>query len=107
MRHAVFLTVAGLLCCAAWQSPAANEPPRRPFDVNRRVPWNDSRVVGSPNPPPPYRVRRVFPKLQLPCPIGVAHEPGTDNLLLIHQAVPWGGIGRIVRIKDDQKVEKA
>src|SRR5262249_39497397 len=66
-----------------------------------------SRVVGSPNPPPPYRVRRAFPKLKVPCPIGVAHEPGTDNLLLIHQFWPWGGAGRILRVKDDDGAEKA
>src|SRR5262249_38411002 len=40
-------------------------------------------------------------------PIGVAHEPGTDNLILIHQLVAWTGAGKILRIKDDPNVEKA
>jgi uncharacterized repeat protein (TIGR03806 family) len=65
------------------------------------VPWDTSRVVGSPNPPPPYRVVRTFTKLKIPCPIAVAHQPGSDRLLLIHQMSPWSGHGRVLRVKDD------
>ena len=56
---------------------------------------------GSPNPPSPYRVRRTFPKLDITCPIGVAREPGSDRLLLIHQLRPWSGSGRLLRIQDN------
>ncbi|HYG76416.1 MAG TPA: PQQ-dependent sugar dehydrogenase, partial [Planctomycetota bacterium] len=31
-------------------------------------------------------------------------EPGTNNLLLLHQLWPWGGAGRLLRIKDDKDV---
>src|SRR5262249_36977663 len=77
----------------------------RPYGIDKRVPWDASRVVGSPDPPPPYRVVRAFPKLDVPCPIAVAHEPGTKNLLLVHQHWPWGGAGRILRIPDDDNVK--
>jgi glucose/arabinose dehydrogenase len=116
MRRALVLTAlsAGLLLCVAWAVPAGDPPPApdpvpavKPFGIDKRVPWTTSHVVGSPNPPPPYRVVRAFPKLKVPTPIAVAREPGTDNLLLIHQDWAWGGAGRILRIKDDDNVTEA
>lgn len=44
-----------------------------------------SRVVGSPDPPPPYRVVRAFPKLSLTNPVVVAREPGNQSLWFIDQ----------------------
>src|SRR5437868_390570 len=84
----------------------AGEPANnvRPFGLERRIPWTTSRVIGSPDPPLPYRVRRAFPRLKVPCPIAVAHEPGSDRLLLLHQLFPWNGQGKILRIKDDPDV---
>src|SRR5207248_2495023 len=79
----------------------------KPYGLERRVPWTTSHVVGSPDPPLPYRVRRTFTRLKVPCPIAVAHEPGSDRLLLIHQMSPWSGQGKILRIKDDPDVEQA
>jgi glucose/arabinose dehydrogenase len=79
----------------------------KPYGLERRVPWTTSRVVGSPDPPLPYRVRRTFTRLKVPCPIAVAHEPGSDRLLLIHQMSPWNGQAKILRIKDDPDVEQA
>ena len=43
--------------------PAVVPADDRPFGLQRRFPWNDSRVVGSPDPPLPYKVVRAFPKL--------------------------------------------
>lgn len=77
----------------------------KPYGVEKRVPWTTSRVVGTPDPAPPYQVRRDFAGLKTKLPITVAHEPGTDQLLLINQLWPWVGPGRIVRVKDDGKGE--
>src|SRR5262245_48858828 len=100
--------LAGFLCAvpaAEKKQTQGADAPRSPgFNVEKRVAWDTSRVVGSPEPPSPYRTSRAFPKLKLACPIGVACIPGTDTLLLIHQYTPWGGAGRIVRIKDDDSV---
>ncbi len=74
---------------------------RGPVGIPQRIPWNDSHVIGSPEPPPPYQVQRAFPGLNIPCPIGIAHEPGSDRLWVIHQASAWSGKGRIIRFKDD------
>ena len=44
-----------------------------------------SRVVGSPDPPPPYRVVRAFPKLSLTNPVVVVKEPGSRRLWFVDQ----------------------
>src|SRR3954466_15454198 len=104
------LLPAGLLAGLFLTAPAAETKPaarRTPvFTLDKRIPGPPSHVAGSPEPPHPYRAVRAFPKLKIAAPIGVAHEPGTSNLLLIQQHFPWGGGGRILRIKDEESVEK-
>ncbi|QDV36538.1 PQQ-dependent sugar dehydrogenase [Tautonia plasticadhaerens] len=55
-------------------------PPDRPFGVERRVPWTTSRLVGSPEPPPPFRLDRVFPHIAFQGPVCIAQEPGANRL---------------------------
>jgi glucose/arabinose dehydrogenase len=59
-----------------------------------------SRVVGSPEPPPPYRAVRVMPQRKLSWPIYVATEPGTRRLLFIDQQYSYGP-ARLCRTGDD------
>jgi uncharacterized repeat protein (TIGR03806 family) len=70
-----------------------------PYGVEKRVPLTTSRVVGSPEPPLPYRVRRAFPDLKVNFPIYVTNEPGSDRLLLITQGRSYGQ-ANLVRTKD-------
>ncbi len=35
----------------------------KPYGLERRFPWTTSKVVGSPDPPLPYHVKQIFPKL--------------------------------------------
>src|SRR5262249_52190561 len=65
-----------------------------------------SKVVGSPDPPLPYRPVRAFPNLKLTFPIALDHIPGSDQLLIIAQEKSYGP-ATILRIKDDPAVEKA
>jgi len=81
--------------------PAAEAPAAKSGTAGGRIPWDTSRVVGSPNPPSPYRIVRTFTKLQVVCPIAVAHQPDSDRLLLIQQMRAWTGHGRLLRVKDD------
>jgi len=74
----------------------------KPFGLKQRIPWNDSKVVGTPEPPPPFVVKRVFAKNNLPYTIHVYHEPGTKNLLVLNQISSWVGVGRLQRIKEDE-----
>jgi len=50
-----------------------------------REPWLTSRVIGSPDPPPPYITERVFPKLKFREPVELAPMPGTDRLILVER----------------------
>lgn len=51
-----------------------------------RTPWTSNRVVGSPNPPAPYAVERIFTSLHFTNPVEVAALPGSDRLLVLEQA---------------------
>jgi glucose/arabinose dehydrogenase len=64
-------------------------------------PLTTSRVVGSPDPPAPYRLRRRYPALRLDYPVTAVREPGAERLLAILQDVP-GGASRLVRFRDSE-----
>jgi uncharacterized repeat protein (TIGR03806 family) len=57
-------------------------PVEKPFGLAKRVPWTTSRMVGSPDPPAPYHLERVFPKIKFKGPVCIAQEPGTNRLLV-------------------------
>ena len=50
-----------------------------------RTPWTSNRVTGSPNPPAPYTVERVFPQLTFNNPLDLTFAPGTDRLFIAEQ----------------------
>ena len=75
--------------------------------LDRRIPWTTSRVVGSPEPPPPYRAERVFPKLRIKQPLSFEHEPGTQGYLVIQHLGGWAPPGKILRISDQPDNEAA
>lgn len=50
----------------------------------------DSKVIGSPEPPLPYRPVPAFTHLKLNWPIDVQVEPGTRNLMVIAEAGSYG-----------------
>lgn len=76
----------------------------RPYGLERRMPLTTSTVEGSPDPPLPYRVRRLYPKLKLTNPVMVVVEPDSDRFLTIVQN--WGGgPSQILRFRDDPEVE--
>jgi putative heme-binding domain-containing protein len=83
-RTKAALCAALLTLPAALALPAA--PQERPHGIKVRVPWTTSRVAGSPDPPPPYRVERVFPKLAFKNPTLITNAPGTDRLFVGEQA---------------------
>jgi glucose/arabinose dehydrogenase len=90
--------LAPVLLLVAVASPASE----RPFGLEARVPWNDSRVVGSPEPPPPYKVVRSFPKLTIKQPLSLTPEPGTNRLLILQHLNFWAGPGRLLAVDDNQ-----
>ena len=53
--------------------------------TSERVPWMSSRLVGSPEPPLPFTVERIFPKVALPSPMYLIEEPGSDDLWVVQE----------------------
>ena len=72
------LVVLGLTMVTA----AVADETERPYGLTERTPWTASRVVGSPDPPPPYTVRRAFERLKFDHPLFMAQEPGTERFLV-------------------------
>lgn len=77
-----------LLVAAASFAPPANADETKPFGIKNHIPMTTSRVVGSPEPPLPYRAVRSLPKLQVDWPIFVTTEPDSDRLIFIHDHRP-------------------
>jgi uncharacterized repeat protein (TIGR03806 family) len=50
-------------------------PVRKATGIDKRVPWTTSNVKGSPEPPPPYKLVRAFPKLKFTEPLEMAFVP--------------------------------
>lgn len=73
--------VLGLNTLATHAAPAqtANDPAS---GIDHRIPWTTSRIIGTPEPPSPYRIERVFPKLNFSNAVDLALVPGTDRLLV-------------------------
>jgi uncharacterized repeat protein (TIGR03806 family) len=100
------LIVAMFIACglvvANWHSIPAEqgdkEPVRKASGLEKRVPWTTSKVIGSPEPPPPYKTEPAFPKLpKFEEPLDLTYAPGTNRLFV---AGRWGKIWSFVNKKD-------
>jgi len=94
---ALILVVVAAVAWGAWQRSNRE----RPNGIAQRVPWVTGRVVGSPDPPLPYRVERVFPKLTFTHPLEMAFEPGGNRIVVVEQA------GKIYSFPNKPEIEKA
>lgn len=57
--------------------------PPKGADTAVRVPWDGSRLVGSPDAAPKYAAVRAFPELTVKHPVAIEREPGTERMFLI------------------------
>src|SRR4051794_9357727 len=76
-------------------------PGAKPYGIDRRTPWTTSRVIGSPDPPPPYQVKRAFPRLKFEQPLYLVPEPGSDRLFLVER------LGKVRVFQDSPQADKA
>jgi uncharacterized repeat protein (TIGR03806 family) len=77
----------------------------RPMGIRNRAPLLTSRVVGSPDPPLPYRTKKAFPHLKLTYPIAVDRIPDSDYLIVILQ--DWSsGPAELLLVRDDPQVSQ-
>jgi len=78
----------------------------KPFGIEKLTTLLTSRVVGSPDPPPPYQVRRAYPKLDITWPMAVRAEPGTRRLYYIAEDNPYGAT-TLLRTLEDAEAGKS
>ena len=76
--------VALLFALAA--QPALSQPApsegEKLYGITQRVEWTTSRVVGSPEPPPPYQLVRAFPQFIFTHPIFIAQDPTSERFFV-------------------------
>ena len=80
MLAAVFATRLG--SAADEGGKPGNSGPTR----SGRTPWTASRVVGTPDPPPPFKVVRAFPNLKFDHPLLIVRYPGGKRLVVGEQS---------------------
>lgn len=76
----------------------------RPYGIDKRIALTTSKVVGFPDPPPPYRIQKVYQQAKIDFPLWVEPIPGTDTLLLMANDTNSGNIA-VYRMKDDANVK--
>jgi len=50
-----------------------------------RTPWTTSRVTGSPNPPAPFTVERLYPQRTFDRPVEFMRQPGSDRWVVMQE----------------------
>src|SRR3954471_7853456 len=70
----------------AWRGSAADDAGQAGKFGSGRKPWTTSRVVGSPDPPAPFKVVRAFPNLKFEHPLLIARIPGSNRFVVGEQA---------------------
>ncbi|MEO1615879.1 MAG: PQQ-dependent sugar dehydrogenase [Planctomycetota bacterium] len=92
LRHcfyAAIFALLGILSCslACEVRMFADEVPPV-LAQKRRVPWTQSRLKGSPEPPPPFRAERIWSQLQFRSPLAFLQVPSRNcNLVLERKGV--------------------
>ncbi len=81
--------------------PAAKQKAQKAAGIDHRVPWTSSKIVGTPEPPPPYRTQQVFPKLKFSEPLAMTWIPGSNRLLIVERR------GKVFTFENSPTVEKA
>jgi uncharacterized repeat protein (TIGR03806 family) len=110
MRKLSLVSLVFILLVALWRAAAVSaptdqdQPVRKPFGLEKRVLWTTSKMIGSPEPPPPYRTERVFPKLHFSEPLDLTYAPGSKRLFVAER---WGKIFSFVNQNDVAKADLA
>ena len=76
ISQALLVTLILVLVCAA-ASTAAETSVLKP----RRA-WTTSRIAGTPEPPPPFRIAPAFPGVRFDKPTSIQELPGEDRILV-------------------------
>ncbi len=66
-----------------------------------RIPWTTSHLTGSPEPPPPFRADRAFPRLAFKAPVALVPFPGGKRYVLVEEK------GMLYTFRNDPACDKA
>lgn len=95
------VVIATLIMLVVESGYTGDSKDEKPFGIAKRIPWTTSRITGSPEPPPPYRVERAFGNLQFKQPVILTNAPATDRLFVVEVA------GRVLSFPNDQNGQQA
>ena len=76
MRILLCVAAIGVVPFFALRAGSTAEPVRKPYGIETRQLWTTSKVKGSPEPPDPYTMKRVYPKLKFNEALEIAAVPG-------------------------------
>lgn len=97
------LLIATLNICSTRVSYSVETVPNKAtakkFGIEKRVPWTTSHVVGSPEPPDPYRVEVAFSKLNFSQPLCIERIPNTDKFVVAER------LGKLFLFENQRDVE--
>ncbi|MFP6751904.1 MAG: PQQ-dependent sugar dehydrogenase, partial [Pirellulaceae bacterium] len=60
-------------------------PEARAQQDSSRTPWTASRLTGTPEPPAPYVVERIYPELQFSQPVIFTHLPTSERVFVVER----------------------
>src|SRR5262245_6075797 len=89
--------IAGVLVGLGLGAPKAREAERKPYGIEKRVPWTTSHVQGSTEPPPRYGLEKVIADLPLDEPLELQAVPGSDRWVIAQRR------GKIFTFENDPK----
>jgi len=107
MRRCLVFAIAITLFSLTFHTTAqqGKDPVRKTTGLEKRVPWTTSKVIGSPEPPPPYKTELAFAKLpKYDEPLDMTYAPGTNRLFIAER---WGKIFSFINKKDADKADLA
>lgn len=67
----------------------------KPYGLEQRIRWDNTRLIGTPDPPAPYRTVRVFENLKFQKLLYLKQVPGTSHVFIIEHQSGWSGPGQI------------
>ena len=99
--------VPGVLLVAVWLSlgllAGVIAQDGKPYGLAKRERWENTRLVGTPEPPLPFTVEPVYKSQAWHAPIFIAPEPGSDRMFaLLHESS--GKPTELVTFRDEPKV---
>lgn len=101
MRSLATLAASLLIVTTLGPIALGQQPTQKPFGIDKRVPWTTSKVIGSPEPPPPYRTERAFAKLKFFEPLDMAQPAGSNRLFVAERK------GKVFSFENKADVEQA